>query len=452
MSIFKNYPYITTDNLQNKQDYNYTDFIGVEFLEYYFNSRLEYLLFNMNFEFDFFNIKESNSLFIFNIIDNESLLFLFIKTFEVNKCLYDSYSYITTDVGNVILKPNKDTSRNNALNYLIFAGSLIKSYQKSGNLIFINTLLKLNDLLISIKNKLELSEALNKEKFEHYFKYIISSEVDIIAKIISEKFKIDKMYFIRCFSNLKNKISNINFDNKIENCHRDNGQYDIKNNIDFAMIYAITDRSLIYLQSMIKIGIIPTKVIVLIKDSIEKSIAKKHLEMLERFNLSYDTILCEGINDDICYTFIAQLEIKYILYSGYGGEILSLRYFLNDKRFIHIHAGSLPDYRGSTTCYYQLLNEGRICATAMFLNEKLDEGSIVAEYCLDKNLIKEMRNSNIDTYVEPHIRSMALLSFLEKVFVKRDDSEIIQNEDSLRSTYYRIHPVLKHLAILYCFQ
>ena len=37
------------------------------------------------------------------------------------------------------------------------------------------------------------------------------------------------------------------------------------------------------------------------------------------------------------------------------------------KKFLHIHGGYLPDYKGSTTNYYSLINENTIGASAIFL-------------------------------------------------------------------------------------
>ena len=38
-----------------------------------------------------------------------------------------------------------------------------------------------------------------------------------------------------------------------------------------------------------------------------------------------------------------------------------------EKKFLHVHGGYLPDYKGSTTNYYSLINENTIGASAIFL-------------------------------------------------------------------------------------
>ena len=46
--------------------------------------------------------------------------------------------------------------------------------------------------------------------------------------------------------------------------------------------------------------------------------------------------------------------------------------------FLHIHSGWLPEYRGSTTVYYSLLNDGDCGVTAILLKPEIDNGDIVA--------------------------------------------------------------------------
>src|SRR5690606_27094649 len=48
---------------------------------------------------------------------------------------------------------------------------------------------------------------------------------------------------------------------------------------------------------------------------------------------------------------------------------------------LHVHAGRLPQQRGSTTTYYSLLEEGVAWASAIVLAEQLDRGAVVAQRC-----------------------------------------------------------------------
>ena len=44
---------------------------------------------------------------------------------------------------------------------------------------------------------------------------------------------------------------------------------------------------------------------------------------------------------------------------------------------MHVHSGKLPEYRGSTTLYYSLLEKNKVAASAIMINEGIDTGDIV---------------------------------------------------------------------------
>jgi methionyl-tRNA formyltransferase len=67
-----------------------------------------------------------------------------------------------------------------------------------------------------------------------------------------------------------------------------------------------------------------------------------------------------------------------ILYSGFGAVLLRKDILGCGKRFLHIHGGFAPKYRGSTAFYYSLLKERTIGATALWLEEHIDTGPILA--------------------------------------------------------------------------
>lgn len=133
-----------------------------------------------------------------------------------------------------------------------------------------------------------------------------------------------------------------------------------------------------------------------------------------------------------------------------AGGILQAKYFKLPKKFVHIHAGSLPTFRGSTTCYYELLCLNRIGASCMFLSEGLDDGDIIAETLFEKDMLKSFNSLDIDTSIEPYIRAKTLLKALNVILEEK--LEFKKQNNSLQNTFYKIHPVLKHIAILWCFE
>lgn len=213
-----------------------------------------------------------------------------------------------------------------------------------------------------------------------------------------------------------------------------------------AMIYALSSRSTLYLQAMLQCGIAPSHIVIL-GNAFE---AQQVISQIQNLGISAHCIDTQDINDEAVFSYVKSLPQKYVIYSGYGGGILESKYFHISKYFIHIHAGKLPQYKGSTTCYYSLLEEGEICATAMFLNDGLDCGDMLGYFSLSADELCRFANTDIDTTLEPYIRSQALVKVLLEYKQNGAFSLTPQNRKE-GETYYRIHPTLKHIALFSCF-
>lgn len=221
-----------------------------------------------------------------------------------------------------------------------------------------------------------------------------------------------------------------------------------------ALIVAVTSRSQAYLQALIKADIYP-EYCILYADS-EEQILEQTGERNQYFDLSeplikslstsgipFSIVMNKDINSSDMQEQIKKLKQDYVIYSGYGGYILKPDLFKLGKRFIHIHAGLLPAYRGSTTVYYSMLQEDYIGATVLFLNEKIDEGDIIYR----ERFATPVQSVNIDYVYEPWARSQALVHALQG-YVRNRSFKTIQQEEQCAEIYYIIHPLLKHLALL----
>ena len=113
---------------------------------------------------------------------------------------------------------------------------------------------------------------------------------------------------------------------------------------------------------------------------------------------------------------------------------------MSTKKFLHIHPGKLPDYRGSTTLYYSLQTAKH--TTALFLNEEIDKGNIICSKEYEFNFDPKL----IDLVFDPLLRAEVLLVAI-KLLSKKKNIDKSQNKLS-GNDYFIIHPVLKHLAIL----
>ena len=226
----------------------------------------------------------------------------------------------------------------------------------------------------------------------------------------------------------------------------------------FVMLLAPTSRSKAYLQCMCKNNIYPEKIFIMTNDTEkisnrtdsgnETSIGyfdmdEPLLETIQKNKLVYEIIKTEDVNSDEVYELLISTNYEYIIYSGYGGAILKPRLFNIGKKIIHVHAGKLPQYRGSTTAYYSMLDYGKISATAMFMNERLDDGNII--YTMDFNIPDD--GVNIDYIFEPYTRATVLVNCL-KNYIENGCFKIQEQNGYEAETYYIIHPILKHIALL----
>jgi methionyl-tRNA formyltransferase len=139
---------------------------------------------------------------------------------------------------------------------------------------------------------------------------------------------------------------------------------------------------------------------------------------------------------------VENLSADLIVYSGYPGQIVP-KTLLDVAPVIHIHSGWLPDFPGSTTIYYQILQQQRCGASAILLNETIDSGPILTtkHYPLPAPL------TDIDYLYDNMIRAdllVEVLANIDKYFDSKKKSS--QNEQIL--PYYIIHPLLKNIAIL----
>lgn len=149
------------------------------------------------------------------------------------------------------------------------------------------------------------------------------------------------------------------------------------------------------------------------------------------------------VNDPPVREQLAALQPALVVFSGYGSQIVSAE-VLALAPFLHVHAGSLPAFRGSTTVYYELLQTGQCGVSALLLESTIDTGPILAR----KRYPRPPAGVDIDYLYDPAIRADLLADVLatRQRLGHLPPPEPQRPEDG--QTYYVIHPVLKHLAVL----
>ena len=145
----------------------------------------------------------------------------------------------------------------------------------------------------------------------------------------------------------------------------------------------------------------------------------------------------------IVITTIANRAENIFIFSGYGGVLLKEKILDCGKKFLHIHGGYLPDYKGSTTNYYSLIDDNTIGASAIFLTKDIDCGPVL----LRKKFTPPNDRTEIDHSSDSEARAKVLIECLQN-YVNSGNWEYELKNNIGGETFYIIHPVLKHLAIL----
>jgi len=206
----------------------------------------------------------------------------------------------------------------------------------------------------------------------------------------------------------------------------------------YSIILSNNERSYEYLRILIKSNKIPSVIIHLDFKNIN-IFRKKILNLINNNKINYKSFKSDNIDKKNIEKFIINLRDKIIIYSGYGGKIIKNRSVLKKKILLHSHTGKLPNYKGSTTIYYSLINERKIFCTTFIMNQNIDKGKIllIKRYPFFKN------NKSIDSY-DNKIRAENILAVLNN-FNRLNKNKKIYKDNF--SSYYIIHPILRYLAL-----
>ena len=241
---------------------------------------------------------------------------------------------------------------------------------------------------------------------------------------------------------------------------------------DIGMVAGDTSRSRAYLQALVRNGLLPGFVLLLespadttLPGQLNRSVtsppaaafsetdacwSEAHFDpalpirsLLDKLAIPYEVLASRDINDPSVVEAIRRRTEQVFIYSGFGGALLRKEVLSTGKRFLHVHGGYLPDYKGSTTNYYSLLSEGNMGASAIFLNEEIDCGPVL----MRRKFPAAADRQAIDHIYDSGARAKVLVETLRRYRASGDwEFELPDNIGG--ETYYIIHPVLKHLAIL----
>lgn len=151
---------------------------------------------------------------------------------------------------------------------------------------------------------------------------------------------------------------------------------------------------------------------------------------------------------DVNHPGVAELVASHApaltVYSGFGAQIVGEGLLKAASPLLHIHSGWLPEYRGSTTLYYSLLDGKGVGATALLIDRSIDTGPIVAR----RRYPPPPAGFDVDYLYDAMVRADLLVRVLGEWSEKGGFSGLIPQNPEEGETFYVIHPVLKHLALL----
>jgi len=220
--------------------------------------------------------------------------------------------------------------------------------------------------------------------------------------------------------------------------------------INIGMLAIANSRSIHYIQKMVDNDYFPSFVIVLQSKKNEITTGQKTGNSNEKFlrilsdnNIEFQIVPTIDINDKKVIQSLSKREEYIFIYSGPSGAILKKEILSIGKKFLHIHPGKLPNFKGSTTVYYHILSDSCCSASAIFLEENIDTGPIIhiKDYPLPEN------NIDLDYEYDPIIRSVLLIEVLNK-YVQKNTFELTKQNSKSGETYFIMHPVLRHIARL----
>jgi methionyl-tRNA formyltransferase len=228
------------------------------------------------------------------------------------------------------------------------------------------------------------------------------------------------------------------------------------------MLVADTTRTSAYAQALAHAGIVISSVALVVPDTLKlgqasltnecygspndlflPDVSIPALDACQQICDQVSVLNTNSVNEQECVRWLRREDADLVIFSGFGGELVKRELLIVGPPFLHMHAGWLPDYRGSTTVYYSLLEEGRIGVSAITLTEAIDSGPIVAR----KMYPPPPQGVDLDYCYDSAVRADLLVRVVRSYI----DEGVLETLDisgnSLGCDYYIIHPLLKHIVL-----
>lgn len=233
--------------------------------------------------------------------------------------------------------------------------------------------------------------------------------------------------------------------------------------VNIGIIIHPSTRASAYLNSFEQLNILPQEIIIMKKyyaPSVNlKREDKKYKYSRDYFPLNYNykklasypgvkvyKVNSDNINSTILINTLKKCINKNFIFSGGGilqKEVLSL-----NKKFIHIHPGSVPEFRGSTCFYYSILNKNKLGCSAFYMNNMIDHGNVIDIFNFKFNLqILKDQTLFLDYIFDPFVRSLALKKILTYITKGKKIPNIAQKCKKSLQPYFIAHPLIRLFCI-----
>ena len=173
------------------------------------------------------------------------------------------------------------------------------------------------------------------------------------------------------------------------------------------------------------------------------------LKPLSDFSDDVESLLVDGLNDQILFQHLSQQTESALLFTG-GGLVPAKLLSLQHLHFLHIHPGFLPDIRGADCALWSSLLTGHTSATCFYMSPGIDTGDVIYPCWLPRLLLTH-RLDGIERqsiyravygFIDPWVRSFVLRAIIEQNDQFFELSSYPQHENQGNTFHfmnYRLH-------------
>lgn len=226
------------------------------------------------------------------------------------------------------------------------------------------------------------------------------------------------------------------------------------------LLAGYTARAQAYAQALAKAGVVPESVVMFgdpkrdvarpeaarpaeyFEDVFLPDLEERLTDTFDQHDWQITTASVETVNDPAIAEILNRLNPTLVIYAGYGGQLVKPEILDLGFPILHCHPGWLPEYRGSTTVYFSLLEERACAVSALVLDSGIDTGPVIL-----KRRYPAPEGMDVDYLYDNAIRADAMISVVNAL-LSEGTLPHADEQPAEGWTYYVIHPLLKHLALL----